>query len=53
MAYQAAHETCRCEYQVQSGEILLDGVCPLGENQAQKNKSFSMLQNIFLGHADT
>jgi len=42
VADEAAHETSRSEDLVQLADVLLDGVCCLGENQQQENELASV-----------
>ena len=50
VADEAAHKTSRSEDLVQPGDVLLDGVCPLSENQEQENELASAFHKASLGH---
>jgi len=49
MTNEAAYKARRGENLVQPGDVLLDGVCPLRENQAQKNELGSVIYKRILG----
>jgi hypothetical protein len=39
VADQAADKTSRREYRIQAGNMLLDGMRPLSQNQVQENET--------------